>query len=90
MIRIRGRKILRDLWARKARTALASLSIFVGVLGVVVLVTMGDLLIRQLNDDLKSDELAMQQLSIVIATISSLWPSISAARKTVSEIIRYQ
>jgi putative ABC transport system permease protein len=27
---------------------------------------------------------------IVIATISSLWPSISAARKTVSQIIRYQ
>jgi putative ABC transport system permease protein len=27
---------------------------------------------------------------IIIATISSLWPSINAARKTVSEIIRYQ
>jgi len=27
---------------------------------------------------------------IVIATVSSLWPSISAARKTVSEILRYQ
>jgi ABC-type antimicrobial peptide transport system permease subunit len=27
---------------------------------------------------------------LVVATISSLWPSISAARKTVSEIIRYQ
>jgi putative ABC transport system permease protein len=27
---------------------------------------------------------------IVIATISSLWPSLNAARKTVSEIIRYQ
>jgi len=27
---------------------------------------------------------------VVIATIASLWPSISAARKTVSEIIRYQ
>jgi ABC-type antimicrobial peptide transport system permease subunit len=27
---------------------------------------------------------------LVIATVSSLWPSISAARKTVSEIIRYQ
>ena len=27
---------------------------------------------------------------IIIATIASLWPSISAARKTVSEIIRYQ
>jgi putative ABC transport system permease protein len=27
---------------------------------------------------------------LVIATISSLWPSINAARKTVSEILRYQ
>ena len=27
---------------------------------------------------------------IVIATISSLWPSLSAARKTVSEVLRYQ
>jgi ABC-type antimicrobial peptide transport system permease subunit len=27
---------------------------------------------------------------IVIATFSSLWPSIGAARKTVSEILRYQ
>jgi putative ABC transport system permease protein len=27
---------------------------------------------------------------VVVATISSLWPSISAARKTVSEILRYQ
>jgi putative ABC transport system permease protein len=27
---------------------------------------------------------------VVIATISSLWPSINAARKTVSQIIRYQ
>jgi ABC-type lipoprotein release transport system permease subunit len=27
---------------------------------------------------------------IVIATVASLWPSIAAARKTVSEILRYQ
>jgi putative ABC transport system permease protein len=27
---------------------------------------------------------------MVIATISSLWPSLSAARKTVAEILRYQ
>jgi ABC-type lipoprotein release transport system permease subunit len=26
----------------------------------------------------------------VIATISSVWPSVSAARKTVSNILRYQ
>ena len=27
---------------------------------------------------------------IVIATIASLWPSIAASRKTVSDILRYQ
>jgi putative ABC transport system permease protein len=27
---------------------------------------------------------------VVVATISSLWPSINAARKTVAEILRYQ
>jgi putative ABC transport system permease protein len=27
---------------------------------------------------------------IIIATIASLWPSLSAARKTVSDILRYQ
>lgn len=27
---------------------------------------------------------------LVIATVSSIWPSVSAARKTVSDILRYQ
>jgi len=27
---------------------------------------------------------------VIIAAVASLWPSIRAARKTVSEIIRYQ
>jgi len=27
---------------------------------------------------------------LIIATISSVWPSVSAARKTVSNILRYQ
>ncbi|NDJ75603.1 MAG: ABC transporter permease [Chloroflexi bacterium] len=53
------RKILRDIWSRKARTALVSISIFIGVLGVVTLFTMGDLLVRQLEDDLDQAELAM-------------------------------
>jgi putative ABC transport system permease protein len=66
MFRSRTRKIFRDLWSRKARTILASLSIFIGVLGVVILVSMGDLLIRQLREDLKEDELAMQQVSVTV------------------------
>lgn len=59
MFRTRGRKILRDIWSRKARTALVAVSIFIGVFGTVTLFTMGDLVVRQLEDDLKQDRLAM-------------------------------
>lgn len=59
MIRTRIRKILRDIWSRKARTALVSISIFIGVFGTVTLFSMGDLLVRQLEEDLDKDELAM-------------------------------
>lgn len=59
MFKSRGRKILRDIWSRKSRTVLVSIAIFIGVVGVVALLSSGDLLIRQLKDDLKQDELAM-------------------------------
>ncbi len=61
MFRSRWRKIFREVWARKSRTVMASAAIFVGVLGVVALTSMGDLLVRQLNKDLKEEELPMQQ-----------------------------
>jgi ABC-type antimicrobial peptide transport system permease subunit len=41
------------------RTALVSFSIFIGVFGTVTLFTMGELLVRQLRQDIKQDELAM-------------------------------
>ena len=46
---------------RKSRTAMASAAIFVWVLGVVALTSMGDLLVGQLNKDLKEEELPLQQ-----------------------------
>ncbi|MCD4685859.1 MAG: ABC transporter permease [Anaerolineae bacterium] len=55
----RGRKILRDVWSRKARTLLVSISIFIGVFGTVTLFTMSDLVVRQLEEDLDEDALAM-------------------------------
>ncbi len=61
MYNSRARKVLRDVWARKGRTAMASIAIFVGVLGVVVLVSVGDLMVSQLKKDLVEDEMAMQQ-----------------------------
>ena len=60
MFRSRWRKIFRDAWARKGRTAMASAAIFVGVLGVVTLTSMGDLLLSQLKQDIKEEELPMQ------------------------------
>ncbi len=59
MIRTRVRKILRDIWSRKARTLLVSVSIFIGVFGTVTLFTMGDLLVRQLEKDLDKNKLGM-------------------------------
>ena len=55
-----------DLWTRKGRTVLVSISIFIGVLGVVTLVTAGDLLIKQLRKDVKQAELPMLQIFMAI------------------------
>jgi len=59
MFRTHRRKIIGDIVSRKTRTLLVSLSVFVGVLGVVVLVTMGELMTRQLEKDLNPSEMAM-------------------------------
>ena len=60
----RWRKIFRDVWGRKSRTAMASAAIFVGVLGVVTLTSMSDLLVSQLRGDLKEAELPMQAVFV--------------------------
>ncbi len=64
MFRSRWRKIFRDVWARKSRTAMASTAIFVGVLGVVTLWSGGGLIISQLKSDLKEEELPMQAVFV--------------------------
>ena len=61
MLRSRWRKMFREVWARKTRTVMAAAAIFIGVLGVVALTSMGDLLTSQLSEDLKEEELPMQQ-----------------------------
>jgi putative ABC transport system permease protein len=53
------RKILGDILTRKGRTALVSFAIFIGVVGVIVLITAGNLLVAQLREDIKEDELPM-------------------------------
>jgi putative ABC transport system permease protein len=64
MFGTRSRKIIRDITARKTRTALVSLSIFVGVLGVVVLTTLGELIAHQLQKDLVPSEMAMLRIFV--------------------------
>lgn len=59
MFRTRTRKIVRDIFARKGRTALVSISILIGVFGVVTLISAGDILIRQLREDIQEEELPM-------------------------------
>jgi putative ABC transport system permease protein len=60
----RTRKIYRDIVARKARTALVSISIFIGVLGVVTLVGGGDLLISRIYDNINPDDMPMFGVSV--------------------------
>jgi ABC-type antimicrobial peptide transport system permease subunit len=57
-------KIIRDISARKVRTALVALSVFVGVLGVVVVSVMGQLVSRQLEKDIHANELAMLRVFV--------------------------
>ena len=60
------RKVWGDIWGRKSRTLLVSISIFIGVLGVVTLITAGDLLVRQLKADIQEAELPMLESVITI------------------------
>jgi ABC-type antimicrobial peptide transport system permease subunit len=64
MFRTRGRKILRDIWARKGRTFLVSMAIFIGVGGTVALLSLNDIVVRQLRKDVKESELSMLQVYV--------------------------
>lgn len=61
---------LREIWgilmSRKGRTALVAISIFVGVLGVVTLISASDILIDKLKSDIKQSELPMIQAFVRI------------------------
>lgn len=67
MAKTRIRKIFGDILSRKGRTALVSMSIFIGVFGVVTLFTMGDLIVNRLEDDIQEDKLAMMKTHLNLA-----------------------
>jgi ABC-type lipoprotein release transport system permease subunit len=66
------RKIVRDIWSRKSRTAMVSISIFIGVLGVVTLMTVGEVMINQMREDINPEELAM--VGVVLNTPGDVQP----------------
>jgi putative ABC transport system permease protein len=59
-------KIWGDIRTRIGRTALVSISIFIGVLGVVTLISAGDILVKQLKADIREDELPMLYMFVTI------------------------
>lgn len=76
----RTRKIFRDIIARKARTALVSISIFIGVLGVVTLVGSGDLLISRIYDNIDSGDMPMMGVSLSLkdgVDVATLDPNVA-------------
>ncbi|MBI5929416.1 MAG: FtsX-like permease family protein [Chloroflexi bacterium] len=60
------RKIVRDILSRKARTALVSISIFIGVLGVVTLFSMGNILVNRMEETVQEDKLAMTRSYVTL------------------------
>ncbi|KAB2861572.1 MAG: ABC transporter permease, partial [Anaerolineae bacterium] len=68
MIKTRMRKILRDVIARKGRTFLVSLAIFIGVAGTITLFSMSDIIVKQLEEDIQEDKLSMLQIFTTTAT----------------------
>jgi len=66
MIRTRTRKILRDVLARRGRTALVSLAIFIGVTGTIALFSMSSIIIGQLQKDIREDQLAMGRVYVKV------------------------
>lgn len=72
MFKIRERKIWADIVARKARTSLVSLSIMMGVFGIVALISGGDILIRKLRADIQQGHLPRMRLYVTsVAPISN-------------------
>ncbi|NDJ84609.1 MAG: FtsX-like permease family protein [Chloroflexi bacterium] len=64
MFRTHARKIYRDILARKRRTLLIAASIFVGVAGTITLFSMGDILIGQLHEDFRNEDVAMLTVDV--------------------------
>jgi putative ABC transport system permease protein len=66
MIKTRGRKIIRDVLSHKGRTILVALSIMIGVFGAVTLISVNNLIIKQIKADINPKEIAMTRLFVTV------------------------
>ena len=64
MVQIRGKKIFRDMWARKGRSVMVILSIMIGVFGVASMMSITDLLRRQLDEDIRVDQISHNHIFV--------------------------
>jgi putative ABC transport system permease protein len=66
MFKTRSRKIIKDVRARRGRSALIIIAITIGVFGVATLVGLTDILISQLEGDLDKDAIAMTKVYVAL------------------------
>lgn len=87
MLNTRFRKILRDIAARKTRTFLVSMAIFIGVLGVVTLTSGGNIIVEQLKSDLRPDQLPMAAHSLTLPDETRTTPADNSAAFTALQAV---
>lgn len=72
MIGTRIEKILGDVIARRGRTFLVVMAIFLGVAGTIGMFSMRDIVLKQLREDIREDELAMITVNVAADQTAAL------------------
>lgn len=85
MFRTRSRKIIRDTLSRKGRTALVAISILIGVFGAVTLISVNDLIIKQIRSDIRPEEVAMTRQYVTVPSAGVAVDN-EAAIQTISDM----
>ena len=65
MFKTRSKKVYREVLARKGRSVMVILSIMIGVFGVATMMSITDLLNRQLKEDIKSEQISHTKVYVV-------------------------
>ena len=89
MLKTRGRKILRDVMARRGRTILVAVSIMIGVFGAVTLISANDLVVKQIKSDINPSEIAMTRLFVTVPTAGTVVTA-SDGQDQVIDLLRNQ